>query len=111
MWYSIDVRQENQAVLQDSNAGDWYWARKDARAGLPPSAPRYLEWSKDQWKRWIESNREKRLERPVVELWKSQLANQAPLSVTDGGVRRNLRRAVRDARNRDDISYESENDG
>ena len=94
MWYSINTHTENQVAVQDSTAGDWYWARKDARPGLPPSLPRYLEWDKDQWKSWIESNRDKRLERPVIEMRQSHLIVQSTLPVTDPGGRRNPRRAV-----------------
>jgi hypothetical protein len=111
MWYSINICPENHIVVEESIARDWFWARKDVRPGIPPSLPRYLEWSKDQWKSWIDNNRDKRLEQTAIELRQSNPIYQSILPPVEPGVRRNPRRAVsgwRTAHENADLDNESE---
>ena len=50
MWYSIQAAEG----LDARDATEWKWARKAWQHGEPRGLPRWIEWSKDEWERWIE---------------------------------------------------------
>jgi hypothetical protein len=51
MWYSIRAREGVDA--QTAGDKDWGWAQKDWQRGAPRALPRWMEWEKEDWERWI----------------------------------------------------------
>ena len=45
MWYSI---------AKDGDSSKWIWAKERWRDGQPPALPRYTQWSREEWERWLE---------------------------------------------------------
>ena len=54
MWYSIQPRLGVEA--RNAEEKDWGWARKEWEVGRPRTLPRWMEWSKEEWERWIEEH-------------------------------------------------------
>ena len=55
MWYSVQVR--DGVDVRTAEEKDWVWAQKSWQPGTPRALPRWVEWEKEGWERWIEEHR------------------------------------------------------
>ena len=97
-WVSISVDDHGGVPLEETNPNVWYrlQGRRPWRAGYPPSYPTYLQWSREEWRSWVDANVGKELPHGIWEVRNDKEAGcitQAPDPA--GHIRRNPTRRTR----------------